>query len=283
MVLALGLLQGCSAVKLAYNNLPELAYWWLDGYADLDGTQSSRVRDDLARLQQWHRGAELPKIAELLRATRELAAADTTPEQACRLFEDIRLRLDAVVAQAEPASVALAMDLSAAQITHIEARFAKGNAEWREKWAEGDASGRLERRLKSARERSEDFYGTLQERQLETLRAALVQSDFDPERAFTERMRRQQDLLRTLRYVTSAPAGGSRPTTQQATAAVRAYLERAVRSPDPGYRAWADRALQDGCRTVALLHNSTTAEQRERAVRRVGAYERAVRELAAQR
>jgi hypothetical protein len=80
------LLQGCSAVKLAYNNAPELAYWWIDGYADLDDAQSLKVREELARLQQWHRTNELPRIAELLQRTRQLALADTTPEQVCTLF-----------------------------------------------------------------------------------------------------------------------------------------------------------------------------------------------------
>jgi dihydrodipicolinate synthase/N-acetylneuraminate lyase len=43
-------LGACSAVKLAYNNLPELSYWWLDAYLDFDGTQTPKVRDELAQL-----------------------------------------------------------------------------------------------------------------------------------------------------------------------------------------------------------------------------------------
>ena len=119
-ILALALLQACSAVKLAYNNTPELAYWWIDGYADLDVAQPGTVREELARLHQWHRRTELPKIAELLQKARQMAVADATPEQACKLFADIRIRIDAVILQAEPASVALTMDLSAAQLAHME-------------------------------------------------------------------------------------------------------------------------------------------------------------------
>ena len=33
-------LGGCSAVKLSYQNAPELTYWWLDSYLDLNDTQS---------------------------------------------------------------------------------------------------------------------------------------------------------------------------------------------------------------------------------------------------
>ena len=33
-------LAGCSAVRLAYHQAPELAYWVLDDYADFNGAQS---------------------------------------------------------------------------------------------------------------------------------------------------------------------------------------------------------------------------------------------------
>ncbi len=280
--MALGLLQGCSAVKLAYNNVPELAYWWIDGYADLNDAQSVKVREELARLHQWHRTAELPKIADLLQRIGQLAPADTQPEQVCALFADIRNRIDALTAQAEPAAVGLAMGLAPSQITHIEAKFGKGNAEWRDEWSSGTPAERQAKRLKSAVERGEQFYGTLEERQLAVLRSAIARSDFDSQLSFAERLRRQQDLLQTLRLASGA-AGGARASVVQASAALRAYLERSVNSPDPAYRAYADRAIAEGCKTIAQLHNSTTSEQRERAVRRLAAYGRDARELAAQR
>lgn len=276
VVLASGLLQGCSAIKLAYNNAPELAYWWLDGYADLDDAQSIKVREELARLQQWHRASELPRIAELLQKTRQLALADTTPEQVCSLFGEARKRFDAVAAQAEAPTVAVALTLRTSQLAHMEARFAKGNAEWREEWVDGGLAERQARRLKRSIERSEQFYGTLEERQLAVLRSALQQPGFDPQRSYAERLRRQRDVIQALREATASPP----PTPRQATALFRTTLERAVSSPDPAYRSYAERAISDSCRTYALLHNSTTAEQRERAARRLAAYERDARELA---
>ena len=278
---ALTLLQACSAVKLGYNNAPDLTYWWLDGYADLTETQTLKVRDDLARLQRWHRAAELPKIAALLQKAARLAPANTTPEQVCGLFTDVRARLDAVIAKAEPAAVTLAMGLSAAQLGHIETKFRKNNTQWRDDWADDSLANRQAKRLKTAVERSEQFYGTLEERQVAILRDFITQSDFDPEFSYAERVRRQQDLLQTLRQ-TSNVSGDSKPSPSQAAAALRAYLERAVNSPNPAYRAYLDKEIVDNCRTFAQLHNSTTAEQRERAVRRLAAYERDARELAAQ-
>ena len=73
-ILAAGalLLQGCSAVKLAYNQVPHLAYWQLNSYLDLSETQTERVRDELGNLHQWHRDTMLPRHAELLHLLQQL-------------------------------------------------------------------------------------------------------------------------------------------------------------------------------------------------------------------
>ena len=36
-------LQGCNAVKIAYNQAPTLAYFYLDGYIDFTDAQSTQV------------------------------------------------------------------------------------------------------------------------------------------------------------------------------------------------------------------------------------------------
>jgi hypothetical protein len=200
----------------------------------------------------------------------------------CGLLVDVRARIDAVVAQTEPAAVTLAMGLSAAQLAHIEAKFAKTNAQWRDDWMAGTLSRRQAQRLKTAVERSEQFYGNLEERQVAVLRDFIANSDFDAQMSYAERLRRQQDLLQTLR-LTSGLSGETRPGAPQAAAAVRAYLERAVNSPNPAYRSYLDKEIRDNCKAFAQLHNSTTPTQRERAVRRLAAYERDARELALQR
>ena len=267
----------CSAVKIGYNNVPDLAYWWLDGYADFNETQSSRVRDELLRLHQWHRATELPKAADLLHKTRELVPKEVSPEQVCSLFEDLRSRLEAVHAQAEPGIVAVAMSLTPAQLSHMDAKFGKTNSAWRGDWLEGTPEEKQAKRMKSAVERAEQVYGTLGEAQLAIVRASIARSGFDPQLSYTERLRRQQDLLQTLRQITA-----SRESSTLATTALRGYLDRSLNSPNTAYRAYSGKALLDSCRATALLHNSTSAAQRERAAQRLAAYERDFRELAAQ-
>ena len=283
------LLQACSAIKLAYNNAPEFGFWWLDAYADFNDTQAPAVRTELARLLQWHRAEELPKIADLLQKTQRLASADVTPAAVCELFSETRVRFNAVTNQAEKTTATLALSLSPAQIVHVEGKLAKNNKEWRNDWLQLSGKELFEKRLKVNVERAQEFYGTLEERQLIALRGALEASSFDAQTSYTERLRRQQDLLQTLRQTTGAgPGSGSNVaainrTPAEGLAALRGYLERANKSPNPAYRAYSDKLITESCANFVTLHNSTTPEQRERAVRRLAAYERDARDLYSQR
>lgn len=281
IVSAVLLLGACSAVRLAYSNLPEVGYWWIDGYADLGETQSLQLRNDLSRLHDWHRSNELPRIADLLRQIQRDALADTSATDLCRIYDQLREHIDVVTVQAEPAALTLAMSLTPAQIQHIEGKFTTRNTQWRRDWASGDRAKRLEKRLVSAIDRAEQFYGTLDDKQRAVLQAGLARSSWDPQRSFPERLRRQQDLLQTLRTISGAE-GTARPTAQQSANLLRSYLRRTMESPDPAFRAYAQSTIQENCITYAQLHNSTSAEQRARAVARIAAYERDARELAGQ-
>lgn len=279
-MLVLALLPACSAVKLVYNQLPDVGYWWLDTYVDFNEAQTLSVRGELDRLLRWHRTEELPKIFSLLQKTQQLAGTDLAAEPVCALADQVRARLLVLSVQAEPAMVALAMSLGPDQITHIERKFAKTNAQWREDWLDGSAADRLEKRFKNSVERSEQFYGPLDERQRLAWRTRLTASAFDPQQMYGERLRRQQDLLQILRLANGAPP---RPEPAAVTAMLRTYLDRVAQSPNPIYRNYSDRLLRESCQTFAEVHNTTNPEQRERAVRRLAAYERDAQELQAQR
>ena len=67
-----------------------------------------------------------------------------------------------------------------------------------------------------------------------------------------------------------------------ARTAVRRLIESGMQSPDTGYRAYQETLIQEGCRNVATVHNSTTLQQRQHAVRRIRAYQRDLEELIGQ-
>ncbi len=276
-IAVLTLLQGCSAIKLAYNNAPEFGYWWLDGYVDFNESQTLKVRAELARLQQWHRTDELPKIAGLLQKGQRLAEADMTGSAVCALFAETRARFDAATLQAEPTAVALAMSLTPEQIAHIDHKLTKVHDEYRNAWLKLTAAERFEKRFKSNVERSEQFYGKLEERQRTVLRAGLETSSFDVQASYTERLRRQQDFMQTLRQVSG------KTSQAEVLKALRGYLDRSFYSPNPVYRAYGQRLTDESCALFAQIHNTTTPEQRTRAVRRLADYGRDALELNGQR
>jgi len=275
-------LGACSAVKLAYNNLPELSYWWLDGYFDFDGAQTPKVRDELAQLLAWHRQNELPRIIGLLQEAQGLASADVTPVQACQLADRVRERLLAVTERAEAASAELALSLSDAQLQQLERKYAKNNADYRKDWLDRSPAQVQDKRYDQFLERQEDFYGRLTTEQRALLRQQVAQSVFSPRLAYEERRLRQQEALVLLRGFLGSN-GGPRTSPAEARAALHAYILR-IADPPPG--PWRDQQqalLQEGCRNLAALHNTTSATQREQAVRRLQAYQSDLRQLVAAR
>ncbi len=271
-------LAACSAVKLAYNNIDEVAYWWLDSYVDFTDDQAPRVRAEIQKLHGWHRQQELPRVAAMLNAMEQMAPVDVTPAQACALEPVIRERIGAVVDQAEPAIAALAAGLEQEQLVHLQRKLEKARRDFRKDWVQPEAATMREKRVDRMVERAEQVYGPLDERQKAVLRAEVDKSVFDPKRVAAEQQRRHQDLLAVLAQL----AGQSLGTTE-ARSLLRGYLQRMQQSPDAAWRAYERSFIQETCGVFAALHNSTTPAQREVAARRLRAWQRDVRELAAQR
>jgi uncharacterized protein DUF6279 len=269
-------LGGCSAIKLGYNNLDEIAYWWVDSYLDLNEDQSRRVREDLARLHRWHRQEELPEIVAILHRMEQLAPGDVSPARACSFVPQWRERLRALADRAEPAIVTLTMDLTPDQLAHLERTYRKKDAEYRHEWVDLTQAQLWDKRSKQFRERSEMIYGPLAEPQRLVMRDRVEHSIFDPARVLAQRRRLQQDALQTLRKVT-----GPSVSMADARLLIHGLLERAQEPSDPVARNYQDALIQEGCRNLSALHNSTSAEQRQAAVRQLRTYQRELRELAA--
>jgi hypothetical protein len=268
-------LAGCSAVKLGYATLPQVAFWWLDGYADFSDEQRVQVRAELARLQAWHRRHELPRLAELLGDLEGWLPGEISPTQACGFVRSLEARADATAEVAEPAVVALAASLDAQQLRHVEHKFRSRNESFRQESVDPAPSERQQKRFEQLLDRFEMLYGRLDAPQRAVLREGIARSTYDPARLLAVRQRRQQDLLQVLRRVTAPEAG-----PELARNELRGWLERARHAPDPQDRAWQDGLLQEGCALFSAVHASTTPAQREEAVRRLRGWQRDLRELA---
>jgi hypothetical protein len=277
-MLVLLLLPACSAIKIAYNQAPDLTYWWLDSYVDFNSQQTPKARDEIASLFAWHRSIELPKAAALLQKAQALAPGSITPEQACGLYSQARGLVDAVTDKALPTVAELALSFTSEQLEHLERKYQQNNQESLRESQKGTPQDRAARRLRQAIERSEMLYGKLDEPQVAVIQSVIQRSSFDPAANRKERLRRQRDALQTL-----GKLAADKPSAPVAHSLLRDYTQRLASSPDPQYRAYADTMVKESCAAFAQVHASTTPEQRARAVTTLKSYEIDLRTLVAQR
>lgn len=274
-VLSMALLQGCSAIKLGYNQIPTLGYWWLDSQISLEDSQQTQVKEALGQLQRWHREQELPVYAGLLVRLQGLAAKDVEPQQVCELWSEATSAVDRLMAQAARQAAPIALQLQPRQLRHLARQWEQSNEAWEKEWLAGSGPDRLKRRLDRMASRYGDFYGNLTDPQVELLRQQLQKSAWSPEWGRRDRLRRQNLLLAALQRMQQGQ------TPAQAEAALQMVWQQWLApAAESDRRLYADFSAQ-ACRHLAELHNSTSAEQRQRAVRRLRAYERDLRELAA--
>lgn len=267
-------LSACSAVRLSYNNAPELMYWWLDGFVDFDKAQTQRVRSDLAALARWHRKEELPLVADLLQTAQSLAAQpQVSAEQICSLYERSIPRWEALVQHALPTAAAIATTLQPGQLQTMAAAYDKNNRKWRDEWLSTDASGVAKRTVK-IRERLEDFYGPLNAGQVRQLQVRLERAAQDEPLHYREMVRRQQLLLQTLAPLRQAD-------TRTAQTALAAVAQGYLNSPDAAYRASKEASVNQTCEAMAELHRSATPQQRNSMVAALQGYARDVQSLIA--
>ncbi len=292
------LLPGCSMVRVGYGQAPDLLFWWLDGYADFNPEQSAQVRDALDGLFRWHRRTQLTDYAALLQRAQVQLAGSVAAGEVCAWQDEFSRRVDSAVEQALPAAAEIVPTLSAAQLAHIERKFAKVNEESKADFAPADRVERQRGNIKRWSERFESMYGPLSDTQSAAVARGVAASPSDPEVWIGERLARQREILQTLRGMAAgaapnaaansaanaSPTASTSPGAGRASreASLRALAERSRKSPRPAYNAYAQRVAEHNCRLMAELHNSMSAAQRERARARLKGWEEDLRALAVQ-
>lgn len=274
LVFCLVLLQGCSTIKLGYQQLPTLSYWWLDSTVSFSGAQSKGAKEALDQLHQWHRREELPAYAELLQRALPLTAGPVQSEQVCGVWADVQTRLDTLMREAVVQVAPVAMALGPRQLSHMARHWERQNEEWEQEWLQGNTSERLQRRLDKTLERYRSFYGELNPAQEGLLKTQLAQSPWTAEWGRQDRQRRQQDLLSALQRISQDGM-----TRAQAQAQLWDVWQRWLLPPDAGQRTMMQSLSQRACDNLAQLHNTATPEQRQQVARRLRAYDRDIRDL----
>ena len=267
-------LGGCSTVRLAYSQAPNLTYWWVDGFVDLNDDQSVQLRKDIRQFLDWHAFSEMPQYADRLLQWQDLIRKDSSDELACGQFQAMRQAyLRGIERSVEPLT-RLAVSLTPVQWTHLQRHQVKSNQRFADDRLSGSPAQRHKRALKKAVDRYETLYGSLTDTQAVWLSDQVARSSFDPQRTQAERLRRQTDLLATLKTAKADPA--------HAADGLRAWHARVMHSPTPGFAAYSEQLIKEGCAQFAGLHNQTSAKQRAHAVNVLQGYEVDLRAASAQ-
>jgi hypothetical protein len=275
VALAVGL-AGCSALRLGYSQGPTLAYWWADRHLDFDDRQAQRVREGLRDWFAWNRQQQLSGVADMLaRAQRELPGP-TSAAQLCRWNDELVVSLYQAYEQALPAMAEVALSLQPAQLKHLEGRYQRSNADFKDDFLQPQPKQRLEASVKRAIERAETLYGRLDDAQRSLIARGVAASPFDGDLWMAERLARQQDVLGSLRRWTSEAS-----STDQVRAGLRTLAQQTQSSHREPYRAYQQRLLAYNCQFAADIHNATTPAQRQQAVKKLKGWEQDLRALAA--
>lgn len=272
--LSLVLLSGCSAIKLGYQQLPTLSYWWLDNHLSFSDAQTPRIKESLEHLQRWHRQQELPLYTQLISRIAQNSQGNVQAQDICAIWSEGQARADRLVQEALRQTASVTASLSPSQLDHLRRQFSLKNEDWEKQWLRGTSEDRLKRRLSTAVERYSDFYGDLTPSQTTLLQSQMSQSEWTPEWGLQQRKRQQQDLLGALQKIQQ-----NKLSLAQLEAELLGVWQRWLMPTQSGDAAMAQRLRTQGCQSLAEFHNSASADQRQRAARRLRSYERDLLDL----
>ena len=266
LVCLMVLVAGCSTIRFTYNHGDTLLYWWLNAYIDLDSDQSDWVKKDIDKLFQWHRSTQLRDYAGILnKMQRQLADGTVTEDELLADYRDIKARTELLAFKALPDLADLAMSIKPDQITQMEKKFAKNNADFRKKFMSGSVDDQQVARYKKAKEQFELWFGSFSREQEAQLRKASDARPLDNEVFLQERTLRQKKIVVLLRRIQQ-----EKLSKEQTMSAVHTMLRDFFDRMDaPERKAFYDAYVDNTVKFLVAGIRITTPEQKAHAQQRM--------------
>lgn len=258
----------CSSLKLGYNNADTLILYSLDSYFDLDQRQEELARTQVRELLAWHRATQLDAYASLLDDAQRAIASDVGTGAISALNERINEKLAILGEQSAPALASLALSLTAAQLDRCEQKLAQDSSKARRellRFAGAADSG--EQRVKRYVERVENWFGSINPEQSQTIRTAIAARPAAETWWIDERERRQREFIAVLRRIHT-----EKPSAATATTWIRGYVAQ-LAAPDDAQRRAALTAMRlSNAELIARLVNTASPAQRAALSRKLRGY-----------
>lgn len=269
-------LSACSSLRLAYNNGDTLLYWWLDGYVDLNSSQKSRVKTDIDKLFQWHRSTQLHDYAQLLQASQQHLNGNTDSAHLRASYDEVKQRSQVVLLQAVPELADLLRSLRPEQVATLEKKFAANNAEFRDKYLQGDIQTQQKLRYKKTLEQLELWFGDFSDAQEAQIRKASDARPLINALWLEQRLHRQQEILALVRKVQH-----DKPDRETTMALLRSLIVDAFRQQENAARGADFEAYEEATAQMVLtVIRLSTAAQKAHAKQRMQGWIRDLNRLA---
>ncbi len=269
---------GCAAPAWVYDRAPALLLWRLDDYAEFDRGQKARAEAEIDRWFAWNRAVEVPQYAELLGRAKQQVQSELSAELVCQWNERVQDRLQAGYAAMEGGILDYLISATPQQLTAMEERFQRRQAEFQEEYVQGDATERREASVKRARKWAQRLYGVVTPVQLQELTQMVAASPYDAVRWNQERQLRQREFMAWLRQ-SKASSGLSSEAWRMG---LRVHWQAAFESPRPEFRRYQQELARYNCGAIARFHNATSRQQRQHAASLLADWQTAFQRIAAE-
>lgn len=259
-------LAACSTLKLAYNNLDTLAYYWLSRGLDLSDEQEQQIKIGLRTTLVWHRRQELPRLMDELQYARTRLSslrAGSEPVTAVEL-DNVRVALlqslYRTLDHSMDATVAVVSTLTPAQWTQVQKRLDESNKDYQKKWLGKSQTELVALQTEHLTERFERWLGRLDVAQRSRISTWARNHAPDIQARYTHRLVWQKEFM-------ALPAARTHTTPEQFAQSIRVLLGR-FEQPSPSQRLEQARYWQSMNELTAELLGMATKKQLDHASER---------------
>ncbi|GLS84700.1 DUF6279 family lipoprotein [Paraferrimonas haliotis] len=166
LLLTVLMIGGCSSVKMGYYFADWAIGWKLSDYVKLNKEQKAELNQEIETFLAWHKQTEMAQYADqLARLSSDIAADSVTQEQIQAHFDELGGHWKASLAHITPALVRLMPSLSDKQVSELLENIREESAERAEERAEQTDEERLEANQKRWKKNLKKYLGSVSSEQ----------------------------------------------------------------------------------------------------------------------
>lgn len=251
--LLLATLQGCSTVRVVYDNADTYLRWRASHYLDVDGEMADELEERIAAFMAWHRSQALPKYVQILDEAAQRFDRHLTPADLNWGYDSVMTQARESLRMAAVQGAPLLDRLDPKQIANLERRLADDNRRFARDNLRGDERERRKRRTERTAERVEDWVGRLTKAQFERVAQYAERAPLLDDFRAADHKRVQAEFLAIVR-------------AHEAKKRLPEFAVNWDRGRDPAYLAALEASRKEFYAMLLDLEKSLSREQRTHAL-----------------